>query len=249
LTRRAGAVLACAVLGLAACVTPLPPEGFHPVDGEGEQIAALLVELRAQGDARRTLRAVGKVEIDSPNGAGKLREVILVERPARLRLETLNVLGQTMALLVTDGESYAYFDGERLDRGAASPSVLVERLGVDLAPPEAVRALLVAPLQPGGELREVRGRDREREVRLDGERVILGPDGELRLYEALGPGGDVRWFARYDDWQDVPGGRYPSRLELHFPSTQLRASFQLSRVELNASLDSSLFRVPAKAPQ
>ena len=240
------APLAAAALWLGACATPLPPSEFRPLDGERESMRTRLAELREQGATRRSLRAVGKLEIGSPSGSGRLTEVILAERPARLRLETLNLLGQTSSLLVTDGESYAWFDGERLDRGAASDTVLVERLGVDLAPTEAVAALLAAPLGPAGELREVRGRDREREVRLDAERLVLGPDGDLRRYEALGPAGEVRWSARYDDWQEVPGGRYPSSLELHFPRTQTSAAFRLSRVELNGALDPALFRVPAE---
>ena len=246
-TIREPALLAAAALWLGACATPLPPPEFRAIEGERESMRLRLAQLREQGETRRSLRAVGKLEIDSPSGSGKLTEVILVERPARLRLETLNLLGQTASLLVTDGESYAWFDGERLDRGAASDALLVERLGVDLAPPEAVAALLVAPLRPAGELREVRGRDGEREVWLDSERLVLGPDGDLRRYEALGPGGEVRWFARYDDWQDVPGGRYPASLELHFPRTQMRAAFRLSRVELNAEIDPALFRIPEKS--
>ena len=120
----------------------------------------------------------------------------------------------------------------------------MERLGVDLAPPEAVAALLVAPLRPAGELVDVRGREQEREIRLESERIVLGPKGDLRVYESLGPDGAVRWYARYDDWREVSGGRYPESVELHFPRTGVRASFRLSRVELNAALDDALFRIP-----
>jgi hypothetical protein len=42
----------------------------------------------------------------------------------------------------------------------------------------------------------------------------------------------------------VPGGRYPFRLVLSFPRTQLRAEIRLKTVELNADLDRGLFRAP-----
>ncbi len=245
MSRRAAAL--ALALGLGACVTPGPPDAFHPILGERESIAKRLSELRAQGDARRTLRLLGKLEIESPSGSGSLTEVILAARPARLRLETLNPLGQTRTLLVTDGETYAYYDGGRLDRGPVTAAVLVDRLGVDLEPAQAVAALLVAPLRAAAELVWVRGRDAEREVRLDGERLRLGPEGELRFYEALGPDGEVLWFARYDDWRDVPGGRYPRRLELSFPRTGVRAELRVRRAKLNEEIDPQLFRIPQQA--
>ena len=245
MSRRAAAL--ALALGLGACVIPGPPGAFHPVDGERESIAWRLSELRAQGDARHSLRLLGKLLIESPSGSGNLTEVILAARPGRLRLETLDPLGQTRALLVTDGETYAYYDGERLDRGPATAALLVDRLGVDLAPTQAVEALLAAPLRATTELVWVRGRGAEREVRLDGERLRLGPEGELRFYEALGPDGEVLWFARYDDWRDVPGGRYPSRLELFFPRTGVRAELRVRRAKLNEEIDQELFRIPQQA--
>ena len=59
----------------------------------------------------------------------------------RLRLESLNFLGQTQSLLVTDGTSFWFFDGRALDSGRLSEELLSRRLGVDLGPEEAVAVL------------------------------------------------------------------------------------------------------------
>jgi len=104
-------------------------------------------------------------------------------------------------------------------------------------------ALLAAPLATDWPPREILGRGAERELRGDVQSVRFGAGGELSAIAALDARGKVRWLAEYDEWRDVPGGRYPFLLVLSFPETELRAELALSQVELNPTLDPSLFRV------
>jgi hypothetical protein len=242
----ARAACACVWLTAAACATSGGPP-FRPVTGEDELLRARVAEVSAQADSRLRLRAVGKLRVESPDGTASVREVVLAERPARLRLESLNMLGQAATLLVTDGERFAFFDGKHLEDGAAEPEILRRRLGLALAPGEAVRALLVAPLQTEWPPSAILGRGGEREVRLPSESLRFAPGGELAAIAALDESGEVRWLAEYAEWRDVPGGRYPFSLVLSFPETKLRAQLELSEVELNPPLDPSLFRVARRA--
>jgi hypothetical protein len=173
--------------------------------------------------------------------------VILVERPARLRLESLNVLGQAATLLVTDGERYAFFDGKSLVDGAVSAEVLHERLGLAFAPSEAAGALLASPLPIAWPPRAILARGAERAVLFDDQSLRFGDGGELAAIESLDASGAVRWTAEYATWRDVPGGRYPFSVVLSFPRTKLRAELALSAVELNPKLEASLFRVAGGA--
>lgn len=242
----ARAACACVWLSAAACASSGGPP-FRPVVGEDELLRARVAAVSAQADTRQRLRAVGQLRVESPDGSASVREVVLAERPARLRLESLNVLGQAATLLVTDGERFAFFDGKRLEDGAAEPEILRRRLGLALAPAEAVRALLVAPLAAEWPPSAILGRDGEREVRLPAQSLRFAPGGELAAIAALDERGEVRWLAEYAEWRDVPGGRYPFSLVLSFPETQLRAELELTEVELNPSLDPSLFRVARRA--
>ncbi|MFI5314677.1 MAG: hypothetical protein ACHQ6T_03170 [Myxococcota bacterium] len=244
--RAARAACALAWLSGAACATGGPP--FQPVVGEDAVLRARVETAAAQASERRTLRAVGKLRLQSPDGSTSVQEVVLAERPARLRLESLNMLGQAASLLVTDGERFAFFDGKRLESGATDSGTLRQRLGLALAPSEAVRALLAAPLEVEWAPSAILGRGEEREVRLPAESLRFAPSGELSAIAALDSAGAVRWRAEYAEWRDVPGGRYPFSLVLSFPASELRAELALSQVELNPALDASLFRVARGAP-
>ncbi len=237
--------VACAALLSGACAIRRGPAPLLPVVGEEARIAALLERTRVEGSERQSIRALASVHLESRNGSGRFREVIVAERPARLRLETLNLLGHTQTLLVTDGQSFAFFDGQRLERGRLAPDVLRRTLGLDLDPAEAVAVLLAAPLLPNRPPRAVFGQGADRIVELESKRLRFGSRGDLLAVEALDPGGAVRWSARYSHWRHADGGRYPFTVVLDFPATSLRAELALRSVDLNPDLDPALFRVPA----
>lgn len=236
------AVCALVLLAAVACATPgVPP--FQPVAGEEELARARVDAAALEASARHSLRAVGKLVVASPDGSTSVKEVVLAERPTLLRLESLNLLGQASTLLVTDGRRYSFFDGSRLESGPLEPELLRDRLGLAFDPDEAVRALLAEPLPGPRAPAEVLGRGQERLVKLPGQALRFAPGGELAELIALAPDGRVRWSAAYADWQSVPGGRYPFSLVLVFPETRLRAELELAQVELNPSLDPTLFSV------
>lgn len=234
---------AFALLLLSACVSPRGLPAFRTIVGEDDAVRARVERAIGEAEARRTLRAVGKLSVTGPRGSGDVKQVILVERPARLRLESLNVLGQAATLLVTDGERYAFYDGRSLDDGDVSSEVLRERLGLDFAPVEAAGALLATPGPVAWPALAIRARGLEREVSFADQSLRFAGDGELAGIESLDGSGAVRWTAQYEAWRDVPGGRYPFRVVLSFPETGLRAELELESVELNPQLETSLFRV------
>jgi hypothetical protein len=226
-----------------ATVLPLPELPLEPLAPDDAVAAAWLADLRERERAHRSVRAVGKMRVEAEEGKGRVREVIVAERPARLRLETLNLLGQTQALLVVDGETFEFYDGTAIQRGGTARQAL-ERLGLELAPDDAVSALLAAPALPAGSPLEVLGADGVRVVRFPSWLVRFSPAGELDGLDALDGSGRLQWSARYERWQDVPGGRYPFAIVLHFRSSQLRAELEMERVELDPALDDALFRFP-----
>lgn len=244
MSRGAAGALALVGLLLGACATTAPD--FARVDFEPDQILERLRRVHALGEARRSVRADGSLKLESPSASGRVRQIILAERPAWLRLESQNVLGQTQTLLVTDGERYTYYDGERLAAGEVSPFLLLDTLGLDLGVAEAVDALLGAPTTLRGSPQAVFAHDLEREVWTEFERLRIGANGDLLLYTSLDARGNVRWSVEYRGWKSVPGGRYPDRMVLRFPRIELFADLNLKSVELNAELDRALFSAPEK---
>jgi hypothetical protein len=239
--------LGLALLLVIACATPrLPPPALSvPLDA----VRPLLEQLQHEAALRSSIRGSGKIKLRSPSGSGSAREVIVAERPVRLRLETLNILGQTQAVLITDGRRFVYFDGGSIERGTLSDSVLRDRVGLDLTAGEAVEVLLAAPAFELDELRDAIAVGDERWVELEKRRLRIGPDGELRGFEALDQSGAVRWMAGYDQWRDVAGGRYPLVVKLEFPFAAASAELALNEVELNATLDPALFEGPMGKPR
>ena len=240
-----GAGLAALLLLVFACRTPQGPP-LVPVLGEDARVRAWLDRASQDTAARLGVRAIGHMKLKGPRGSGRVRQVIVAERPARLRMESLNFLGQTSSLLVTDGESYAFYDGSEIERGGVSPDLLRRYLGLDLGTDEAVALLLASPRLPEGAPQSVLGRGDARIALFARERVHFAPDGELLQVESLDASGRVRWRAEYDRWREVPGGRYPYAMTLTFPASELRAELELDEVEVNPVIDPSLFSLLPK---
>ncbi len=241
--RWAAALLACSAL--AGCLAARGPElAQREIAGGDPRIASWVEQARAGAESRRTIRGYARVRIDSEAGAGRFREVIAAQRPDRLRVETLNFLGQTQSLLVADGAHAVLFDGRQAAEGA--PDALLLELGLDLAPADAIELLLASPALSRESPQRVLAEGGERVVEFTDQRLRFAEDGALLGAAQLGPDGELRWSVEFARWSDVPGGRYPLEIRVYFPRTQLRAQFELEDVELNAALEPQLFRAPGR---
>jgi hypothetical protein len=240
--RRARWAALALIAALAGCQTAASG-AWRAAPQERGQVEAWLAAERGAMAERRSVRAFAKLRVASEQGGGSVRAAILAERPARLRLETLNLLGQTQTLLVVDGERFAFYDGRAIERGVTAPELLRERLGLDVEPQEAVALLLAAPELPQQAPARVWLAGEERRAEFADTSVSFGADGALSGVARLDAAGGARWSAQFSDWRAVPGGRYPGALSFDFPGTGVRAELALSEVELNPELEPSLFRV------
>lgn len=228
---------------LPEAVVPLPPADPRP--------AALLQGLRTQEEGRRAVRASARVSLSGQRGASFARQLLLLERPARLRVEVLGLLGQRVAVLATDGGRYELYRAETgsVESGEIHPAILFEIAGVPLTPEQAVALLLGGP---GGAPSAARAFERgEGTIRLEwpgsGSRFEHALDfdevGHPRRY-AVGTGSgapllEVLW----NDYRDVGGSLFAHRVELDFPRTDAHAEVSFRSVELNPSLPDALFRL------
>lgn len=233
-----GLLLACRTAPVAW--SPLPPGDPRPVH--------LLAAQAERHEARQALRATARVRLEGEGGGGFAKELLLLERPARLRVEVLGLLGQRVAVLTSDGDAYALWRSEtnRLERGEVHAGILMEVAGVPLRPEEAVTLLLGTPALPGGPPDAVRatGDGAVQVVWEDGERVRVAEfdaEGRLRAWRVAYEG-EAWLVARWEDFRPESGA-FAHAVELLFPALERSARVEFHEVELNPALPEGLFRL------
>ncbi len=244
MTTRRAALFALALLALAGCRTPAVP--WTALDPSDARIAEHVAWLRALAESRRSLRATARVSLSGAAGESFSKQLVLVERPMRLRIEVIGVLGQRALVLASDGNEYDLYRAEtgRTESGPVDASVLWRVARIPLLPSEAVDLLLAAPAVPA-----------------EAPSAEMGPDGELRLvwsdrsvlFDATGAfrevrlragaGGEELVAARFFDVRGEGAAAFPRRAELAFPAQKGTAIVEFREVELNAALDPSWFRL------
>lgn len=242
-------------LGCAACRS-LPPVQRTPLALGDARVEQAFAAWRAETGARRALRAQMRLRIEGRDGTriAEGRQRLVIERPERLRVEILGLLGQGLGLLVVDAGRYEVFRAadRRVERGALHPALLLEQAGLELETREAIDLLLGAPaVAESTPLRAAWGDER------GGLVFELGPDAEGAVYELVlaadrrplrlarrSAFGDGYWSADWSDPAQSPQGVYARRLELSFARSGTRAEVEFDAVEWNPQTHDDWFRLP-----
>lgn len=237
---------------LLGCAASRPPRPAPLLAGDVRPLA-LLESLARAGEARHSLRGVARLGIEGPAGEGRAKQLLLVERPAQLRVEILGLLDQRIAVLTTDGAEYRLFRAEdrSLTGGPVHAALLWEVAGLAVTPEQAVRLLLGAPALPA-DARLVAGSqlaDGRVELTLRGPeaaesvRVAFDPAGRLVAWTLFGVGDEPLQEARWSDHRSVGDDEFPYRIELEEHTTGARAQVRFLTVELNPVLSPELFEL------
>ena len=243
---RKGAALAL-WLGLALAGCASAPVAWRPLAAGDPRPAQLTAGLRALAAERHALRATARVEADGPDGSGFSRQLLLVERPARLRVEVLGgLLEQRVLVLATDGERYDLYRAEQagFESGEVHPGVLDEVAGLPLTPEAAAALLLATPLAPEDAPSAAR-EDATGTLSLAWPDQTLDFDAHGRLVALLfHPGERDVLRARWSEWREsAAGGAFPHRLELERFEPEAHWRLDYRHVELNPALAPELFRL------
>lgn len=251
--RRAGSRSCVALLLVAACAGARAPREAPLADADPRP-AALVAALAETGAARASLRGVARVALDGPGGAGRAKQVLALARPARLRVEVLGLLDQTVALLVTDGARYRLVrSGDRhVETGPVYDALLADVAGISLTPAEAVRVLLGAPVAPDARVSPGGAALGDGGVRalvarpdaLEREALDFDAEGRLTRWALLGADGAALLEAIYTDPRPAGDGWFAHAVELRDAASGAVARLTWSRVELDPPLDDALFALP-----
>lgn len=249
---RAGALLLALVL--SACATTGRGRGTATFPVDPQRAQALLDGLRERSAGRTSLRGIATLSFDGTAGSVRSRQVIVVEAPARLRIEVQGFLNQSLAVFVTDGERFDLFRAEDRSRrsGEVYPGLLYEVAQIDLTPAEGVSLLLGLPPDPGGLLLASAAGLDDGGIRLDQvdaegvlrQRIDFDAQGRLARVEAYEPGERLLWSAEYRDYREAGGTSFAYGLTLWFPSSQTRVDLDFKQVEIDPVLPDGVFVLP-----
>ena len=135
LTRLTCLIRPAALIALAALLTGCPDRHRKP-DTYSEDPATILAKLDARASAIRSLTAQLKLEVWQDGERVKLRQLVAVQSPDKLRIDLLSPFEQPLVTLTSDGAVLSIYDLEkkRFSRGAASNANLARLLPIKLAP-------------------------------------------------------------------------------------------------------------------
>jgi len=253
--------LAVALLLLAAaCRTPAP---LRRLPASDLRPRALLEEWSERAGGRHALRGTLRLAVDAEQSGRddvrlRSKQLLVLERPALLRVEVLGFLDTTVAVLATDGERYELFQaGERrFETGPVHDDLLWQVARLDLTPAEAVDLILGVP-DPGAALVATAAFDAgdgRIRIQLSDEagavRRLVDFDAQQRLrwLQVRRESGAVAWEAHFDDYADVAGAPVAHEISVVLGDGRSRARISLRDVELNPTLTPDIFRLQGLAP-
>jgi hypothetical protein len=247
--------LAVLLLLGTACRTVVP---VTPLAAGDPRPAAALASWGEISRQRLSLRGRAQLAVDGAD-RGRAKLVVVLERPAQLRVEVLGFLNQTAAVIATDGTHFEVFRSadRSYESGAVEPDLLWREARIGLTPRETVELLLGVPLLEGGIAARGGVETGEGWIRFD----LVDAEGRrhrsasfdaalrLRALEAFASGDEPIWSATYDGYETVGGAPFAHRVVLEVAAGGTRVEISLRDVELNPELSADIFqlRIPPAA--
>ncbi len=189
----------------------------------------------------------------------RVRQLLLVEKPDRLRVQTrLPASEEILSLLVSDGDTFALHerDENKYYTGRPTRENINRLLPVDLSSRDVVSVMLGgAPW------------DRFDDTGDDPQMEWDSSEGKYRYYVETDDGGELAMYIRHNDfavvdveqtdadgqmeysfstenWQTLEGVNLPTYRRFQWPDRDLDFSLDVGDTELNIGFDETLFQFP-----
>jgi Domain of unknown function (DUF4292) len=240
-------------LGLAGCAAIVKPPAPAGPAKEWES-SELIKSLSQRREQFRSLRALARVDYSGPDGKSGFQEAVLVQRPDRLRLETLSYLGAILIVTVNDKEIVGYHPREGVYvRGQRSKANLFRYTKIPLELDEITTLLVGLPPV-----------DVSAPRRQEGNSLIFSPKGQKKdalafesaepvptKWERFNGAGGIELQAQFADYVSTPAGLFPSTIVVEAPLQRKKLEIRYQQPEFNTSLPTDLFsqQKPAHAKE
>lgn len=237
-----------AILGLlAGCTTltikPVPTEA----PGGRWEAAQMLDALAQRREQFRSLKAAARVNYSGPDGKNGFDEAVLVQRPDRLRLETLAMFGTILVVTANDKEIIGYSPRDGIYvRGQGSKANLLKVTKMPLELDEMTALLLGLPPvdarvpseQDDNTLVFTSASGRKDAVSFESNQPVP------TKWERRDGRGQIELSASFADYIQTPVGLFASKILIESPPQKKRLEIRFQEPELNVSLSNDLFSQP-----
>ena len=253
--------MAAGALALTACRGPSCPADLLTDPSH------VLAKQRTRAEAIHSLKAEARIDQRSKQGRIKGRVLMFVQRPEQVRFDAMTQFGPAL-VLTSNGQELALsdFKENRYLTGETCPSNIARLIGVALAGPDVVSALLgdAPPFESGhdaikcsGEgsyLIDRRAKDGSRELlefriqeqdfakKADQQRLTLS---EVNVWNAAGK---KLYRVRYEDYRGVgQGASLPFTVRIDDESSGSDAVLRFEKIQVNVNVPEGAFRQEPRA--
>ncbi len=241
--------LTLAVFFLSSCA-PLRPELGSPVSSDFAE--ALMQKWRDKALSINSIQGLAKLKLEAPLNNINANQVLLVERPDRLRAETLSPFGVPLLLMVADGEKMgALLPSQNIYyQGSSSPENLGMFVNLPLGLSDLVGVLLYRPqmietwkkeafnLKAGGWLLIHSGTLQRQEFVFNDMQELI----EVSYFK----NNDLFLKVHYAEFSESDSS-YPKLLTLEIPEKYATITLEFSDVETNGQIRPELFKIAPPA--
>jgi hypothetical protein len=231
------------LFGFAGCSTVAPPTA-PALPAKQWQGSELIQSLTERQNQFRTLRALARVDYAGPDGKQGFQEAVIVERPQRLRLETVTMLGVVMIVTVNDQEIIGYHVREGIMvRGKTSKENLLRYTQIPLELNEITALLSGVPPVDASAPWQQKNNALVFSSKA-GETDVVAFESQQPVpaqWERFNSAGAVEIKVSFADYIARPPGLFPTRLTVEAPLQKRKLEIRYQEPEINVELSSELF--------
>ena len=243
-SRIAFLLLGAVCMTITGCATATRPTQEPRLPPKQWATSELIDSLNQRNQQFRSLRALARLDYVGPDGKGNVQEAVLVQRPHRLRLETLTLLGAVLIVTVNDKEIIGHHSREGIFvRGPRTKENLLRYTQIPLELDEITALLMGLPPV-----------DTRAPQRQEGPTLVFSPNGrkqdavtfESQLpvptkWERFNDAGALELSARFSDYIATPAGSFPSKIQVEAQLQKRKLEIRYQEPEINASLPPEIF--------
>jgi len=236
-------------VGLFGCATVIPPPAIKPPSPQWES-DKLIESINQRGEQFRSVRALAQVNYTGPDGKHGFQEAVIVQRPDRLRLETLSFMGAILIVTANSKEIIGYHPREGVFvRGARSKDNLRRYTQIPLELEEITTLLIGLPPI-----------DASAPPKQEGNTLVFSSNGRKRdvvtfesqqpvptRWERFNADGKVELSASFSDYIATAVSLFPSHIVFEALLQKKKLEIRYQQPEINAVVSPDLFSQPKPA--
>ena len=223
-----------------------------PVQIPGAPAALKVLQTRAS--KLQSAQLVGRLTYFGEKGRLRLKTILVAERDAKFRVETLSPLEQPLQVMVSDGQKIRLLTDGQVFEGSASATNISQILPVPLSPADLVDAMLSGvPMATDFETRSLAWQDESKSLQVLSlssqtrglvELLFDPKTGEVfrvRLPARQGHPAIELSFEKFESLKEMPDMTVARRIKIKLEGQDHDLSLRLKEIYVNGAINPALF--------